>query len=90
VSRYVLLRVDNDEEADYFLRALVFHAGHDLMSPVEDRPVGIELVADLDPSDARTVSTSQFGAGERDDIRSAVRRSYERAHELAAEWETNP
>lgn len=78
MARYVLIRIEDDDEADLFLRDVAAHPHSDLLTPSQENAVSVEVVPDLDPMDERT--------GEKR-LRTHLRNSYERAGQLAAEWE---
>lgn len=80
MARYLLLRVEDDQEADDLLRHLVVHPHAALLTPQMRFQVFAELVAELDPSD-------RLSRGDVPGLAAVVRESWERGHELAAEWE---
>lgn len=87
MAKYLLLRVDDDSQADDLLRDLNRYPNQPLLTPVQENTVRVELVPGLDAGDERPEGDV---FGERwDDLATAVRRSYLRAGELAAEWETS-
>lgn len=91
MARYVLLRLDDDEEADDFLRDLVVAPNAPLLTPRFERPVHVEIVPGVDPGDRTRDNSWSFIAlskDERPGLVSFVRESYRRATALADEDQT--
>lgn len=92
MARYVLLRIEDDDEADALLRDLVLAPNSPLLTPRHEHPVHVELVPSVDTSDLRRDGIGVLPhtrSGERAGLLSFVAASYERANELAAEWEAS-
>lgn len=87
MARYVLLRIEDDEEADDFLRDLAIAPNSPLLTPRFEHPVHVELVPGVDTSDLRsnTIGVPPTREGERRGLLSFVAASYKRANELADE-----
>lgn len=91
MARYLLLRIDDDAEADHLLHDLVTQPYGALLTPGRHQPVHAELVPDFDPGD---FSRDELGIPPESHparargLRAVLRRSYLRASELADEWET--
>lgn len=90
IARYVLLRIDDDAEADHLLRDLVTRPYQGLLTPGWHTQVHAELVPDLDPGD---FSRDELGIPPESDpsrargLRAVLRQSYLRASKLVDEWE---
>ncbi len=87
MARYVLLRIEDDDEADDLLRDMARYPQSDLLTPCLENTVHAEVVPDLDPSDfwaAYLPSVEADNEKRRRDLMAELRRSYERAGELAA------
>lgn len=84
MSRYVLLRLEDDQEADHLLRDLALAPSVPLRTWQNHR-VAVEVVPGLDAGDAER----PFGAEDPHglDLLTAIGWSYERGPELAGEWE---
>jgi hypothetical protein len=91
MARYVLLRIEDDDEADTLLRDLAVAPNSPLLTPRYENPVHVELVPSVDTSDLRnnTIGAPPTRSGERAGLLSFVAASYQRGHELAAEWEAS-
>ena len=91
MARYVLLRIEDDAEADLLLEDIALYPHQPLLTPSQEHPVMVEVVPDVDPSD-RVVSRLGMEDGESAarGLRAVLRRSYLRAGELAAEAEAMP
>lgn len=85
-ARYVLLRIEDDQEADDLLRDLALYPHAPLLSPVQENTVSVEVVPGLDVGDEHR----SFLPGDPHglDLETAIGWSYERGAQLAAEWET--
>lgn len=81
MTRYILLRVEDDDEADLLLQDIMVWPSSPLLSPCQEHMVSVELVADIDPSD-QSLELSRPSWS----LQDAVRASVVRADELAAEW----
>ncbi len=87
MSRYVLLRIADDAEADDLLRDMAMWPASDLLTPCQENTVHAEVVPDMDPGDfwaAYLPSVEADDEKRRRDLMAELRRSYERASELAA------
>lgn len=71
--RYVLLRIDDDTEADRLLEDLAVYPDSDLLTPCQENQVHAVLVGEVTGSAVSEVLGS-------------VLASYERALELRAQW----
>jgi hypothetical protein len=83
VARYILLRVQDNHDADQLLADLVLSNDEPLLSPGMQHPVRVELaccIRDIDDGMQRD------GAIPFKSISLRVRDSYDRAQELAYEW----
>lgn len=88
MARYVLLRIEDDEEADDLLRDVVTAPNAPLLTPRFERVVHVELVPGVDTSDLRNhhvIVVPPTRDGERKGLLSFVAASYKRANELADE-----
>lgn len=88
MARYVLLRIDDDEEADDLLRDVVTAPTSPLLTPRFERSVHVEIVPGIDAGDrTRDIQPAlQLNSKyERADVLWLVRDSYKRAHQLADE-----
>jgi hypothetical protein len=88
MARYVLLRIDDDEEADDLLRDLVTAPTSPLLTPRFERPVHVEVVPGIDAGDRTTTNSwglIRLSKDERPGLVSFVRDSYRRATQLAEE-----
>lgn len=90
MSRYVLLRIEDDTEADWLLEDITRYPHQPLLTPSQENPVMVEIVPDLDPSDS--VARRNAGTPLTDDdrargLRQVLRATYKRAGILAAEAE---
>lgn len=85
MSKYVLLRIEDDQEADDLLRELATAATPFVRSPRTDDVIHVEVVPGLDAGDEH----SSFLPGDPHglSLETAVGWAYERGPELAAEWE---
>jgi hypothetical protein len=84
MSRYVLLRVDDDDEADTLLRDLVTQPHLPLLTPDTVSRVHVELVPDIDTGDLGGFDCIP-GSDTRHALARAVLETYQRAGELAAD-----
>lgn len=73
MATYILLRIEDDSEADDLLCDVVTFPHSPLLTPTLQHTVHAEIVAELDPSDGRL------------DLATLLRRSFDRAGELAAQ-----
>lgn len=73
MATYILLRIEDDAEADDLLCDVVTFPHSPLLTPTLQHTVHAEIVAELDPSDGR------------ESLLAMVRRSFDRAGELAAQ-----
>ncbi|MDN5932673.1 MAG: hypothetical protein L0I24_16680 [Pseudonocardia sp.] len=90
MARYVLLRIEDDREADDLLRDVALYPRSSLLTPTQENAVSVEVVPDIDPSDYRAKTNVPIEATNEErarGLRAVLRKSYLRASELAAEWE---
>ena len=91
MARYVLLRIDDDHEADRLLLTLALFPGDPLLTSTGDA-FSAEVVPDIDPSDFRAKAASHIEATNKErarGLRAVLRQSYLRASELAEKWEAS-
>ncbi len=92
MARYVLLRIEDDREADDLLRDIAANPHSPLLTPSQENTVSVEVVPDIDPSDYRVKTNVPIEATNEErarGLRTVLRKSYLRASELAAEWEAS-
>lgn len=83
MSKYVLLKVDDDREADRLLLSLALFPHAPLINATDD-VIHVEVVPGLDAGDEQhpVIPGDPHGL----DLATAIGWSYQRGSELAAEW----
>lgn len=92
MARYILLRIEDDREADDLLRDIALYPHSPLLTPTQENTVSVEIVPDVDPSDyqAKTYVPMEATNEERArGLRAVLRKSYLRSSQLATEWEAS-
>lgn len=91
MARYVLLRIADDREADDLLRGIAAHPDVPVLA-FSGLGVHAEVVPDIDPSDFWSKTGYSLWATDRErarKLRAVLCQSYERAFQLADEWEAS-
>lgn len=94
MARYVLLRIEDDDQADDLLRDIALNPRTPLLTPLFENEVLAEVVPDLDPSDFLPDRSylgllSDTHPSRARGLRAVLRQSYARSACLASEWEAS-